>query len=83
VATKKLYAVAVVLAVLVAGWAVVLAASHAAVARQDRPPDELPLGRPGLEETRSAERVAPGVTYTRVVRGETSKKDFYTVDVAF
>jgi hypothetical protein len=27
--------------------------------------------------------VAPGVTYTRIERGEQSRKDFYTVDVAF
>ncbi|QIN84300.1 sporulation domain-containing protein [Rubrobacter tropicus] len=45
--------------------------------------DELPLGNPGLKETRTTEQVAPGVTYTRVVRGEESRKDFYTVDVAF
>ncbi|MBA3474554.1 MAG: phosphodiester glycosidase family protein [Rubrobacter sp.] len=45
--------------------------------------DELPLGRPGLDETRTTERVAPGVTYTRIERGEQSEEDFYTVDVAF
>ncbi len=45
--------------------------------------DELPLGRPGLDETRITERVAPGVTYTRIERGEQSEEDFYTVDVAF
>ncbi|MBA2511598.1 MAG: phosphodiester glycosidase family protein [Rubrobacteraceae bacterium] len=44
---------------------------------------ELPLGNPGLKETRTTERVTPGVTYTRIVRGEESKRDFYTVDVAF
>jgi cell division septation protein DedD len=44
---------------------------------------ELPLGSPGLHETRTTEQVAPGVTYTKIVRGEQSKKDFYTVDVAF
>lgn len=43
----------------------------------------LPLGKPGLKEARSIEQVAPGVTYTRIVRGEQSKKDFHTVDVAF
>ncbi len=32
---------------------------------------------------RTTQQVAPGVTYTRIVRGEQSKKDFYTVDVAF
>jgi hypothetical protein len=44
---------------------------------------ELPLGNPGLKETRTTEQVTPGVTYTRIVRGEESRKDFYTVDVAF
>ena len=45
---------------------------------------ELPLGKPGLKETRSPERmIASGVTYTKIVRGEESRKDFYTVDVAF
>lgn len=45
--------------------------------------DELPLGGPGLKETRTMQRVAPGVTYTKVVRGRESRRDFYTVDVAF
>jgi hypothetical protein len=44
---------------------------------------ELPLGSPSLQETRTTEQVAPGVTYTKIVRGEQSRKDFYTVDVAF
>ena len=44
---------------------------------------ELPLGNPGLEESRATETVTPGVTYTRIERGEESKGDFYTVDVAF
>ena len=44
---------------------------------------ELPLGSPSLQETRTTQEVAPGVTYTKIVRGEQSKKDFYTVDVAF
>ncbi|CAN5850992.1 phosphodiester glycosidase family protein [soil metagenome] len=45
--------------------------------------DQLPLGGPGLHETRTTEQVAPGVTYTKIVRGEQSRKDVYTVDVAF
>ncbi|HJQ29712.1 MAG TPA: phosphodiester glycosidase family protein [Rubrobacter sp.] len=44
---------------------------------------ELPLGKPGLKETRATEQITPGVTYTRIVRGQQSNKDFYTVDVAF
>jgi phosphodiester glycosidase/sporulation related protein len=43
----------------------------------------LPLGPADLAESRTSEEVAPGVTYTRIVRGERSKEDFYTVDVAF
>jgi hypothetical protein len=44
---------------------------------------ELPLGDPGLKETRTTEQIAPGVTYTRIARGQQSSEDFYTVDVAF
>lgn len=44
---------------------------------------ELPLGNPDLNETRTTEAVAPGVTYTRIERGRESNKDFYTVDVTF
>jgi exopolysaccharide biosynthesis protein len=43
---------------------------------------ELPLGMPGLPETRSSENVAPGVTYTRIDRGFASDIDHWTVDVA-
>jgi exopolysaccharide biosynthesis protein len=43
---------------------------------------ELPLGMPGLPETRSSETVAPGVTYTRIERGFSSEIDHWTVDVA-
>jgi hypothetical protein len=45
--------------------------------------EPLPLGPPGLSEERSTQQVAPGVGYTRIVRGEPSPQDFYTVDVAF
>lgn len=58
-------------------------APAAAAKPGESPSGELPLGKPGLEETRTTELVATGVTYTRIVRGEESKKDFYTVDVAF
>lgn len=58
-------------------------AATSATTEKGKPSGGLPLGRPGLEETRSTERVAPGVTYTRIERGETSRKDVYTVDVAF
>jgi hypothetical protein len=46
-------------------------------------PGELPLGQPGLKETQATQQLAPGVTYTRIVRGQQSEKDYYTVDVAF
>ena len=46
-------------------------------------PPELPLGRPGLPETRTTQEIAPGVTYTRIERGFASSRDFYTVDVVF
>ena len=60
-----------------------LAAPAAAAAPRNTTTGGLPLGKPNLTETRTTQQVAPGVTYTRIVRGEQSKKDFYTVDVAF
>ncbi|MBT2690833.1 phosphodiester glycosidase family protein [Bacillus sp. ISL-47] len=45
--------------------------------------EKLPLGLPYLKEQRTTESLAPGVTYTRITRGEESEKDFYTVDVDF
>ena len=44
---------------------------------------ELPLGKSGLKETRTTEQITSGVTYKRIIRGQQSNKDFYTVDVAF
>jgi hypothetical protein len=35
----------------------------------------LPLGSPSLRETRSTDTLAPGVTYTRIVRGTLSPRD--------
>ena len=43
----------------------------------------LPLGPPGLSETRSTSAVAPGVTYTAIVRGAPSDADGFAVDVGF
>jgi hypothetical protein len=55
-----------------------------ASAPRDASPDEsLPLGPRGLAEQRFEQRVAPGVRYTRIVRGEVSPRDVYTVDVGF
>jgi hypothetical protein len=42
----------------------------------------LPLGSPTLHETRTAEALAPGVRYTKIVRGSLSKRDGWTADVA-
>src|SRR5207237_5650319 len=43
----------------------------------------LPLGPAGLTEKRESRQVAPGVTYTRIDRGQQSSQDVFTVDVAF
>ena len=43
---------------------------------------ELPLGPHSLHETRTTESIVPGVTYTKIVRGELSRTDGWTVDVA-
>ncbi len=48
-----------------------------------RHPGELPLGRPGLAESRRSQEVGPGVTYTRITRGSTSRHAAYSVDVGF
>ncbi|HWO95044.1 MAG TPA: phosphodiester glycosidase family protein [Bacillus sp. (in: firmicutes)] len=45
--------------------------------------EALPLGLPSLREERTTVSLAPGVTYTKVSRGEKSEKDFFTVDVDF
>ncbi len=60
-----------------------LASALAAAPNENAYRGELPLGNPGLQETRTTETVTPGVTYTRITRGYESRKDFYTVDVAF
>ena len=74
----------VVAALLLAVCAVLPAVAQEPKAGGDEyPAGELPLGQPGLQETRSITEVAPGVTYTRIDSGEPSATDFYTVDVAF
>jgi Phosphodiester glycosidase/SPOR domain len=42
----------------------------------------LPLGHAGLREDRTTDVLAPGVTYTRIVRGHLSPADGWAVDVA-
>ncbi len=63
-----------VLTVLVA---LLLVLPGAAQARQG-----LPLGSPSLREARTATTLAPGLTYTKIVRGKLSSSDGWTVDVA-
>ena len=55
-----------------------LAALPAGAQAQDR----LPLGHAGLDETRTTDRLAPGVSYMRIVRGHLSPADGWAVDVA-
>jgi hypothetical protein len=43
----------------------------------------LPLGPAGLPETRTVERLAPGVTLTTIERGQTSPADVWTVTAGF
>ena len=43
---------------------------------------ELPLGHPGLDEARTTDVLARGVTYTRIERGRLSATDGWAVDVA-
>lgn len=43
---------------------------------------DLPLGSPALDETRTTEQLADGVTHTSIVRGEGSDDNRYTIDVA-
>ena len=45
--------------------------------------EPLPLGPRDLAEERFEQQLAPGVRYTRIVRGEPSPRDVYTVDVGF
>jgi hypothetical protein len=42
----------------------------------------LPLGHPGLYESRTTDELARGVSYTRIVRGHPSVADGWAVDVA-
>jgi exopolysaccharide biosynthesis protein len=57
--------------------------SVSATAAPEKPPGALPLGGPGLQETRTTQQISPGVTYTRIERGRQSRKDSYTVGVTF
>jgi hypothetical protein len=61
---------------------IVAAVIAVAPAPAARAADELPLGMPGLRESRTTDTLAPGVTYTRIVRGHRSADDGWTADVA-
>src|SRR3954454_20176961 len=43
----------------------------------------LPLGPPGLPETRTVRTLAPGVTLTEIVRGTASAQEAFVVDAGF
>lgn len=43
----------------------------------------LPLGNTNLAETRGETKIAPGLTHTKIIRGASSKKDVFIIDVAF
>src|SRR3954447_1806973 len=43
----------------------------------------LPLGPPGLPETRAVRTLAPGVTLTEIVRGTASPQEAFVVDAGF
>lgn len=45
--------------------------------------ETLSIGISNLPESRNTKQLAKGVTYTDISRGYSSKKDYYTVDVAF
>lgn len=72
--------IAVLVVVFAAG---AIAPSAEGAGRDDGRRGGLPLGPPGLTESRSSRQLGPGVTYTRIMRGETSRRAAYTVDVGF
>ncbi len=79
---KSVLCILAALALGALGLTSALAPGHANAAPEG-PDGFLPLGEPGLKETRTTERVAPGVVYTKIERGRQSGQDSYTVDVAF
>lgn len=71
------------LAVMAALILAALCLAPATAAPEKASSSELPLGPANLKESRATQKVAPGVTYTRIERGRQSRADFYTVDVTF
>src|SRR5690606_11650164 len=70
-------------AVLAATTAAVLTLPLVALAQPPRATDpgrSLPLGAEDLPEVRETEQLAPGVTLTRIVRGETTASYPWTVE---
>ncbi|MFU2014964.1 phosphodiester glycosidase family protein [Peribacillus butanolivorans] len=43
----------------------------------------LPLGNSNLEETRDQTKITHGLTYTHIIRGASSEKDVFIIDVGF
>ncbi|MDI3405077.1 phosphodiester glycosidase family protein [Streptomyces cavernicola] len=75
----RLFGAGVVLSLVASAG--VLQAPAAAGARAE-PAPELPLGPPGLSETRTTTTLQPGVTLTRIVRGADAPALPWTVEVA-
>lgn len=75
---------AVVLSVPTAGFAqgVGIATSPDAVHSDRYSRGELPLGRPGLTETRSTETLQPGVTLTTITRGKADGSSRWVVEMS-
>ena len=70
-------------AVPLLGGCLLLSCSKDRIRGDKEPAPVLPLGPSTLRETRTPRTVAPGVTYTRIERGQASSEAVYTVDVAF
>jgi len=68
---------------VVAAVALLAAALAAAPAGAAPAPRPLPLGPASLDEERTSRVLAPGVEYTRIVRGEAPEDAAWVVDVAF
>ncbi|WP_164555807.1 MULTISPECIES: phosphodiester glycosidase family protein [unclassified Streptomyces] len=81
--TKRLRAASAVLGTVLAVSAAGLPAQASADdTRQPGRPTALPLGTPGLAETRTTRTLQPGVTLTRIVRGAVDPAHHWTVEAS-
>ncbi|WP_051348642.1 phosphodiester glycosidase family protein [Peribacillus kribbensis] len=84
---KILFPVVAVCSLAVSGLPALHIPGNQAEAAKNAPENtgqkHLALGYPDLKEARETSKLANGVTYTKIVRGEASKNDFFTVDVDF